>query len=232
MTTRKGLTRIFSEVSSTYELVNHVLTLGLDIIWRKSAARRAAGHGGSLWLDACSGTGETARGLSRLAGPKTRVVALDFTPSMLFLSRNRSRPEKIMFVLGDVRSLPFPDASFDLAVVSFATRNLNPHRKWLDIHLREFHRILKPSGIFLNLETSQPPNPVLRGLFHFYVNLLVKPVGYLISGSSAGYAYLSKTIPRFYGAPAFKAVLEEAGFARVSYRRFFFGVAAIHTAYK
>ncbi|MBN1273603.1 MAG: ubiquinone/menaquinone biosynthesis methyltransferase [Candidatus Aminicenantes bacterium] len=232
MTVRKGLIRIFSEVAPTYETVNHVLTFGLDVVWRKKAARQGARFKGKLWLDACSGTGETSRELIRLSGSERQIVALDFTPSMLTRAKGRSDLKKVLFVLGDVRFLPFPDESFDLITVSFAMRNLNPRRKILMDHLKEFFRVLKPSGIFLNLETSQPSNPFIRQLFHLYINFLVSPIGKMISGSLSGYAYLSKTIPRFYSAPLFQIILLEAGFRRVEYRYLFLGISAIHTAQK
>ena len=232
MVIRKGLIRIFSEVAPTYETVNHVLTLGLDILWRKKAARQGARSKGKLCLDACSGTGGTSRELSRLSGPESRIVALDFTPTMLARAKGRCDQKKVLFVLGDVRFLPFPDESFDLITVSFATRNLNPRRDILIDHLNEFYRVLKPFGIFLNLETSQPSNPFIRRLFHLYINLLVSPIGKTISGSHSGYAYLSKTIPRFYSAPLFRKILLEAGFRRVKYRYLLLGISAIHTAQK
>ncbi len=222
--------KIFAEVPGTYELVNRVLTLGLDGLWRRRAARLAASAGGTRWLDVCSGTGDMAAELTRLSRRKTRVFAADFSPEMI--ARARAKPElrRVRFSLAEVKALPFPPQSFDLVTISFATRNINVSREALLQSLREFHRVLKPGGRFVNLETSQPSDPLFRWLVHLYVKLLVKPVGRAISGSRAGYDYLASSIPRFYGPREFAEILREAGFGRVQCWGLFGGVAAIHRA--
>jgi demethylmenaquinone methyltransferase / 2-methoxy-6-polyprenyl-1,4-benzoquinol methylase len=228
----RPLREIFGEVAPTYEKVNRVLTLGFDRRWRRAAARIAASEGGERWLDVCSGTGEMAEGLARRAGRSTVVTALDFSLPMLAHARGKVMARPVDFVLGDVKSLPFPDAAFDLVTISFATRNINLSRPALVATFAEFHRVLRPGGRFVNLETSQPKARFVRRLFHAYVAVLVKRVGTRLSGSLAGYAYLSATIPRFYGAGELAAILQEAGFAAVSFRRLLFGAAAVHVSRK
>ncbi len=122
--------------------------------------------------------------------------------------------------------------TFDLVTISFATRNININRDALVHCLGEFHRILKPGGRFINLETSQPSSLVMKKLFHKYVKLFVKPIGQFLSGSRAGYAYLSHTIPRFYSADEFADLIHQAGFEEVTFNRMLHGVAAIHKAVK
>lgn len=228
----RPLREIFGEVAATYEKVNRVLTLGFDRRWRRAAARIAAKEGGERWLDVCSGTGEMAEGLARLAGEGTAITALDFSLPMLAHARGKDMARPVDFVLGDVKSLPFPDAAFDLVAISFATRNINLSRPVLVATFAEFLRVLKPGGRFVNLETSQPRCGAVRRLFHAYVALLVKRVGTRLSGSTAGYAYLSTTIPKFYGAEELAAILKEGGFADVSFRRLLFGAAAVHVSRK
>jgi demethylmenaquinone methyltransferase/2-methoxy-6-polyprenyl-1,4-benzoquinol methylase len=229
---RKGIQRIFSDVVKTYELVNHVLTFGLDIIWRRKAARLASKKGGSHWLDVCSGTGEMALNLSRLANKKVKIVSVDFCTPMLERGKEKRNISNLSPVLADALCLPFPDETFDILTISFATRNINPRRDVLIDHLEEFCRVLKRGGFFINLETSQPSVKMIQALFHLYIKLTVKPLGYLISGSKAGYTYLSSTIPRFYPPEEFSSIIQEAGFAQVTHRPLFFGVAAIHFAQK
>jgi demethylmenaquinone methyltransferase/2-methoxy-6-polyprenyl-1,4-benzoquinol methylase len=229
---RKGVQKIFSEVADTYELVNHVLTFGLDILWRKKAARLGARAGGRLWLDVCSGTGEMATNLSRLAGEKTKVISVDFCYPMVAKALEKKKNSNPSFVVADAGHLPFPDATFDLVTISFATRNIAPNREILSAHLREFLRVIKPGKYFLNLETSQPSSKIMRRLFHLYVRILVKPLGFFLSGSKAGYRYLAFTIPRFFSAEEFSSVLYGAGFSAVSYGPLFSGVASIHIAQK
>jgi demethylmenaquinone methyltransferase/2-methoxy-6-polyprenyl-1,4-benzoquinol methylase len=230
--TARPLREIFGEVAATYETANRVLTLGLDRRWRRAAARRAAREGGGRWLDVCSGTGEMAGLLARLAPARTQIIGLDFSLPMLSLARTKTMPGPVLFVLGDARRLPFPASSFDLVTISFATRNLNVSGEILADTFRELHRVLKPGGRFVNLETSQPENKVIRGLFHAYVRLVVRRVGFLISGSMPGYVYLSSSIPRFHGAKALLSILKAAGFASVSVERLLFGAAAIHISRK
>jgi len=224
--------KIFEEVSKTYELTNHVFTFGMDILWRKRAIKAAAAGGGSMWLDICSGTGETAVSLKRLAPPHTTVVSADFCFPMLKEAAAKPDAKNIRFAISNATALPFPDESFDLITITFATRNLNTDRSALVRTFSEFHRVLKNGGRFVNLETSQPPSKIVKTLFHVYVGIFVKPVGKMISGSSSAYAYLSNTIPRFYNAEELSNIMSEAGFKDVTFERLLFGAAAIHRAVK
>jgi len=229
---KKGIQKIYKEVAPTYELINHVLTLGLDVIWRKRAARQAARLGGARILDVCSGTGELARNIASLVSEKEKIYVADGSLHMIHLARRKKFFQKVKFVLADAGKLPFPDHSFDLITISFSTRNLNPNPQVLLSYLKEFHRILKPGGHFLNLETSQPPIRIIRKFYHLYIRWVVNPLGYFISGSRAGYNYLSYTMPRFYEAPEFSSLCYKAGFSSVRHRLLFLGVAALHTAKK
>jgi demethylmenaquinone methyltransferase/2-methoxy-6-polyprenyl-1,4-benzoquinol methylase len=183
-------------------------------------------------MDVCSGTGETAAYLSRLAEKNTMVVAADFCSPMIRKATQKPEADQIVFTIADASALPFRDETFDLVAISFATRNINLNRKALIQYLREFYRILKPGGRFVNLETSQPSSRLVRRLFHLYVRLAVAPLGYMISGSRSGYVYLSRTIPRFYSADGLAHIIRQAGFARVGFHSMMFGVVAIHEATK
>jgi len=228
----KGIQKIFSDVPKTYELINHLLTFGADIICRRRAAKIAAEGGGTCWLDVCSGTGEMAANLSRLSGNGTRIFAADFSLPMLKMAAGKKELDKTRFIISDVGSLPFPDESLDLITISFATRNLNSTRETLKGHLAEFCRVLRPGGRFVNLETSQPKNRLIRSIMHLYVKLTVRRVGEIISGSKAGYAYLSQTVPRFYPPDEFVEIIRQSGFSEVSYRRLFLGFIAVHKGVK
>ncbi|MFW9976884.1 MAG: ubiquinone/menaquinone biosynthesis methyltransferase [Candidatus Thorarchaeota archaeon] len=228
----KGVQRIFSEAARTYEMINHLLTFGLDILLRRKAAHIASAVGGLRWLDVCSGTGEMAASLNHVAKDNTQIVSSDFSIDMLRQAKEKPAFDTIMQTLADSGALPFKDDMFDLITISYATRNLNPTQAQLTKYLKEFRRVLKPGGIFINLETSQPSSRIIRFLYHLYIRVAVRRLGEMISGSRTGYAYLSYTIPRFYNVLEFAKLIKMAGFSDIKYLRFFLGIFAIHQATK
>jgi demethylmenaquinone methyltransferase/2-methoxy-6-polyprenyl-1,4-benzoquinol methylase len=230
--TTSPIRNMFAEVPATYELVDHVLTLGLDVVWRKRAARVAAGAGGTQWADVCTGTGEMAMCLSRLAPVGTKIYAVDFCEPMMERARSKPKAEHVQFVTADIKALPFDDESLDLITMSFATRSINVSREILIQSFAEYHRVLKPGGRFVNLETSRPPFAPVRKGFDLYVKLFVEQIGGRISGSRRAYAFLARTIPRFYPAEELAGIMQEAGFGEVTFQRLLFGAAAIHEAIK
>ena len=228
----KGVQHIFSKVPETYEWVNHVLTCGLDIIWRKQAVRLATKAGGRRWIDLCTGTGETASYLCRKAKNKTSVYATDFSMPMLKKATEKFESRNIRFLISDIRRLPFSDNIFDLMTISFATCYIKINSDILLKTFEEFHRVLNPGGLLVNLETSQPSSALIRTAFHGFVKRFVIPLGSRISGSLAGYTYLARTIPRFYPAETLAHIMQQAGFKNVRFKKQLFGVVAIHQGNK
>jgi demethylmenaquinone methyltransferase/2-methoxy-6-polyprenyl-1,4-benzoquinol methylase len=227
---RTGLKRVYAEIHGRYESANHILTIGLDVIWRRRAASLAERCSGGRWIDLCTGTGEMAVLLERAADSDCRVHAVDFSMPMLEEARSKREAGGICFTLSGIDDLPFPDACFDLATISFATRNIDRGGETLVNAFREIRRIIRPGGCLINLETSQPRNPIVRALFHSYVRLLVRPVGGAVAGSDEGFAYLSRSILGFHSPQRLSGILLEAGFSEVDWESLFFGAAAIHTA--
>ncbi len=227
-----AIRNIFARVHRSYRLVNTLLTFGLDRLWRRRAAAVAAEAGEGRWLDLCSGTGDMAANLKERAPGKKEIYALDFTIPMVKTALGYPETGDIRFIAGDVRKLPFPDNTFDLLTISFSTRNINLSRKVLTDTFREFLRVLKPGGMFVNLETSQPPSPFIRWLYHVMVRLYVAPTGRIISGYGPAYRYLSRTITSFYPPRELASIMTEAGFRDVTFRRMTLGAVAIHRAFK
>ncbi len=226
-----GIQKIYSEIPKTYEFINHVLTFGFDIYCRRKAVKMALADGGDTFLDICSGTGEIAVYLkSRSNGAK--VVAADFSLPMMKIGAAKPEAKDITFIITEAGKLPFRNDYFDLITISFATRNINKSREILTGYFREFRRVLKPGGRFINLETSRPKNPVIRKLMDLYVAVTVKWIGRTISGSKYGYNFLASTIPRFYSSGVLAEILNDAGFSEVHEHPMFFSAAAVHKAVK
>ncbi len=231
--TDHSVEKVFTpRVSQTYELINHLLTFGCDVLWRRKATRIAVAGGGTEWADMCTGTGETAAYLARLAPADTTVHAVDFSRAMMTEGMKKPEADRIHFVEADVKELPFENESLDLITMTFATRNLNLSREVLTNTFAEYHRVLKPGGRFVNLETSQPQNALIRKLMHGFIGVCVKPIGGAVSGAKPAYAYLAYTIPRFFPAEVLADVLRDAGFTSVRFERLLGGIAAIHQSQK
>lgn len=224
--------KMFTEVPQTYRLLNHFLTFGQDTIWRRRAAEIAVAGGGTRWLDACGGTGEMAVCLSHLATDATSIIVADFSLPMMSKAIKKPEAKRVAFTLADVSRLPFQDNCFHAITISFATRNINLTKDNLLKCLREFHRVLKPGGRFVNLETSQPRFAPIRWMFHLYVKATVSPIGRLVSGSDTAYIYLSHSMRHFYSPEELAEIVRQAGFCEVSFNRMLFGAAAIHKAIK
>ena len=233
----KSIQKMFEPLAGRYELVNHVVTFGLDTVWRRKAARIAARDAGSrshVWLDVSTGTGEMADLLTRQANPGTPVLASDFSLPMLRPATRKkgARAGRMLLLAADDPQLPFRDASLDLVTISLGTRNLNTSRDALVSCFREFHRVLKPGGKFVNLETSQPLSRAVRTLFHGYVRGFVRPVASALSRDHGAYTYLASSMRSFYEAKELAVIMQEAGFARVEITGLLLGVAAVHVAEK
>lgn len=226
----RGVQRIFSEAARTYEMINHLLTFGLDALFRRKAVSVAPKAERQQWLDVCSGTGEMAAYMHQSTKLGPRIVSSDFSIDMLREAKAKPEFNQVMRTLAESGRLPFKDASFDLVTISYATRNLNPTKSHLIGYLREIRRVMKPGGVFIHLETSQPQSLIVRRLYHLYVRWVVRFLGSLISGSKSGYAYLAYTVPRFYDAIELGRILKCAGFKGVRVATFLLGAFALHRA--
>ncbi|HAT73340.1 MAG TPA: dimethylmenaquinone methyltransferase [Elusimicrobia bacterium] len=213
-----------------YGAANSLLTFGLDRYWRARAAA-AAGRlapGRAKALDVCCGTGDFSAALKKCLAPGAEICGADLSPAML--SSARTKHPETTFLRAEAKELPFPDAVFDLVTISFATRNLNIDREKMLAALREFGRVLKPGGFFLNLETTRPENPALWFLMRAYVIAVIALLNLLSPKSRASYSFLRNTILNFYSAAQFSALLCEAGFRDVSANILCPGAVAVHTA--
>ena len=232
----RPLHRMFTAVPRRYDLINHVITWGLDKRWRLKAAREClAAHPGKV-LDLACGTGDLAIHLAQLADDDVKVAGLDYSLPMLEIATRKAerlaRDKKISFIYGDAANLPFPDGYFHCVGISFAFRNLTYQNRRAQRYLAELLRVLSPQGRFVIVETSQPKMKLMRKLFHLYLRWFVFRLGYLFSGNRSAYYYLSESAAHFYTTGELREILLTAGFGHVFCRPILFGTIAIHVAIK
>jgi len=225
---------MFTAVPRRYDLVNHVITWGLDKRWRWEAARECVVSEPNRVLDLCCGTGDLAINISRLVGEDAEVTGLDYSQPMLDIAVRKagSVARKPSFIQGDASAMPFPDCYFDCVGISFAFRNLTYKNPLIERHLAEVLRVLSPGGKFVIVESSQPEAKLVRKLFHFYLRWFVYWMGSMLSGNKGAYRYLVESAARFYTPEELKEILIKAGFRKVSYRPLFFGAVGIYVAVK
>jgi len=211
---------MFDRIAPVYDVMNRVMTAGLDRRWRRLAVQQVVWPGDRV-LDACCGTGDLALEAERRGG---RVVGLDFSERMLELARRKSGA--VEWVRGDALALPFGDGEFDAATVGFGVRNFAD----LEGGLRELERVLRPGGRVAVLEITRPRG-VLRPFFRLWFELLVPLVGRVLPGGEA-YTYLPASVRRFPGPEDLTAFLERAGFREVRHRLLGGGIVALHVGVK
>jgi len=231
----RPLYHIFTRIPDRYDLINHVVTLGMDSGWRKQAALACLKDNPSRLLDICCGTGDLAITMARLAQYKPEITGADYSQPMLEIAAAKASSagvSNIRFINADVARLPFADGHFDCVTISFAFRNLTYNNPMTADYLREILRVLKPGGRFVIVESSQPKSGLIRFLDHLYLRLWVFPAGYLISGNKEAYKYLAESAEHFYSAEGMVEYLVKAGFKQATAKRLFFGAAAIYTATK
>jgi demethylmenaquinone methyltransferase/2-methoxy-6-polyprenyl-1,4-benzoquinol methylase len=230
------LHKIFTAVPPHYDLVNRIGTLGMDKRWRRLAAQTCLEPKPRRILDIGCGTGDLTINIAQLASKDTEIIGLDYSLPMLERARHKAEKagvgKSVRFIEGEASHLPFPDASFDVAAISFAFRNLTYKNQVCQQHLAEVLRILKPGGRYVIVESSQPENSFIKVCFHLYVRAVVKPLGLIISGNRGAYRYLDESIRKYYSPSEVRDLLTSAGFREVKYRPLFFGAAGIHVAVK
>ncbi|HEX9426248.1 MAG TPA: bifunctional demethylmenaquinone methyltransferase/2-methoxy-6-polyprenyl-1,4-benzoquinol methylase UbiE [Candidatus Polarisedimenticolia bacterium] len=223
----------FDAIAPRYDLTNRVISLGIDLRWRKVAIRALADlpPRGRV-LDLACGTCDLARELLRQR-PDARVVGADLSRAMLGLARAKVAALEtdaggdgpIRLVNAPAEALPFRDGAFDAVTIGFGIRNVPEHR----LGLREMHRVLRPGGRAVVLEFSTPPSKLLWKAYNYYFFHILPRIGGWLTGREAAYRYLTDSVSRFPSAPAFKADMEEAGFAQVTVRSMQGGIVCVHT---
>lgn len=222
---------MFSAIAGRYDLLNRMLSAGLDGRWRAQATRaafRGMPKGAPLRvLDVATGTADLALSLKR-ARKGAEVIGVDFAEPMLEIGRRKAAKRRLPVRLeqGDGLDLPYGDAQFDVVTIAYGLRNFAD----VDRGLREFYRVLRPGGRLVVLEFPPPPKGLFGRLFRLYFLQVLPRLGGLVSGRGSAYRYLPESVLRFPTPQALAARMAAAGFAGVRFRLQTFGVSALHTA--
>lgn len=226
---KRQVQAMFSDIAPTYDLLNRLLSFGVDRLWRKRAVagllRDFSGKEASF-LDLATGTADVALEVHRQADSGARIVGVDFAYPMLARGKKKAaeRGASLSLIQGDGLSLPFKDGAFDGLIIAFGLRNFEDR----DAGLAEMGRVLKEGGRLVVLEFGHP-----RGLFGllyaFYFRVLLPVVGRLVSAHRSAYNYLPSTVYEFPDAERLSAMMCNAGFREVSHRPMTGGIAELHT---
>ncbi|MEO7456595.1 MAG: ubiquinone/menaquinone biosynthesis methyltransferase, partial [Gemmatimonadaceae bacterium] len=221
---------VFEEIAPRYDLLNHLLSLNIDRMWRRRALRmldweRApAGR----FLDLCAGTLDVGAELTKQAGFQGFIVGADFAVPMLRAGVGKAPASRLGPVGADAQLLPLADAAMDGATVAFGIRTVAS----LEVALREVYRVLAPGARFVILEFTTPRSWLVRTFYQFYFHQVLPLVGGLISGHHTAYRYLPKSVAHFPSEPELAARMKAAGFSDVRWESLSFGIAAIHVGVK
>lgn len=223
---------MFSCIGSRYDLLNHVLSLGLDIRWRKRVARETGKNNCRRILDVCTGTGDMALELCRFWRGEAHIEGIDFSRDLLERARKKSRESNlghaVTFLEGNAEMLPYDDEMFDAITITFGLRNITNRLK----ALKEFYRVAKSGACFVCLEFSRPQNPIFSAVYSFYLMKVVPRVSQLLGSDPAAYRYLGDTIKDFPLPPELADQIASAGWRNVSYEILSGGIVAVHKGMK
>ena len=229
---KEQVARMFDGISGRYDLLNRLLSMGIDIRWRRVALRmlRERGIPGRV-LDVATGTADLALALAADL-PEAEVIGVDLSEGMLGVGRQKVERNglrsRVRLEQADAENLPFEDGSFDAVTVAFGVRNFEN----LDKGLGELQRVLRPGGHLMVLEFSRPTSPLVKGLMNLYSRSLMPALGGWLSNDRAAYAYLPASVQVFPEGDAFEQRLQQAGLQPLRQRRLSMGISSVYIARK
>lgn len=221
---------MFNNISPKYDLLNHVLSLGIDILWRKKAIKLLKPQQPKKILDVATGTADFA--IESLAINPDKVVGVDISEGMLSVGKKKiakmGLEDKIELKLGDSEKLPFSNEQFDAVIVSFGVRNFENLEKGLS----DIHRVLKKDGTLVVLEFSQPESFPFKQIYNFYFKYILPLIGKVISKDNAAYTYLPESVKVFPYGNEFTGILDKIGFKQTQCKPLTFGISSIYMGRK
>ncbi len=231
VTKKQQVADMFNNIAKTYDFLNHFLSLGIDIIWRKKAINELKNDKPAWILDVATGTGDFAFEALSVLKPQ-KIVGVDISQGMLdiaeqkIIKRNLSNQFEVK--LGDSEKLPFADNEFDAVTVAYGVRNFEN----LEIGLADMLRVLKPGGKSVILEFSKPKGFPVKQLYNFYFNYITPGIGKIFSKDSRAYSYLPESVAAFPDGKNFVNLMDKVGFKNTKNRSMAFGICSIYTGTK
>lgn len=225
---KKFVKYIFNDISKSYDFLNHFLSLGIDIVWRKKFINTLSIKENDKILDVATGTGDVAFTIRK--NFNVSITGLDLSKNMLDIAERKAKKfdmTDIDFIEGDAEEIPFEDNTFDILVISYGLRNLGNYNKGIS----EFRRVLKEDGELGILEFFEPRSTFVSKIFKFYFNKILPRIASFFSNSKA-YRYLPESVQNFKSHKELEKNLKEAGFNNISIKNLTFGITSIINAKK
>jgi demethylmenaquinone methyltransferase/2-methoxy-6-polyprenyl-1,4-benzoquinol methylase len=227
---KEQIADMFDSISPRYDLLNRLLSGGIDIYWREKAVRKLTAVQPQLILDIATGTADLA--IEALSLNPQKIIGVDISEGMLAFGRKKLEKmglqNKIELRKGDSEALPFENNTFDAAMVSFGVRNFEN----LDRGLSDIYRVLKPGSMLMVLEFSQPTAFPIKQLYEFYSLHILPKIGKLISKDASAYDYLPESVKAFPYGESFLEHMHRAGFSQTQCEPLTFGICSIYTGKK
>lgn len=227
---KEQVATMFNNISPKYDLLNHLLSFGIDIYWRKQAVKLLKKYKPKQILDIATGTGDFA--LEALAVQPDKIIGVDISEGMLEVGRQKMQKlglsQKIEMRLGDSEKLLFPDNTFDAVIVAFGVRNFENLAKGLS----DMNRVLKKDGVAIVLEFSNPRSFPMKQLYGFYSRYILPLIGRMVSKDTAAYTYLPDSVKAFPDGESFLEIYKKSGFSQVEWKPMTFGICSIYIGIK
>ena len=230
-TKKQQVATMFNNISKTYDFLNHFMSLGIDVLWRKMAIRELQQDQPKHILDVATGTGDFAFEAIRILHPK-KVTGVDISKGMLAIAEQKIRKRGLQDVFevkeGDSEGLLFDDDSFDAVTVAYGVRNFEN----LEKGLADMLRVLKPGGKAVILEFSKPRHFPVKQLYNFYFHFITPAIGKIFSKDNSAYTYLPESVAAFPDGKAFTSLMQKVGYKNTKSRPLAFGICSIYTGIK
>ena len=223
---------MFDDIAPSYDHLNHLMSLGVDKIWRRKALKEIVDGTPQKILDVACGTGDSTIAIAKAAARGSEITGIDISTGMMEPLMRKAAHEGVQGVIklrqADALSMPFQDGTFHRVTCAFGVRNFEDKARGL----AEFHRVLKPGGKAVILELGIPTKPWMRKLYDLYFMHLLPFIGGMVSGNKAAYRYLPASVHAFPAPSVFCGMMQDAGFRAVRHRSFTFGLCRLYVGQK